>query len=167
MTKNTMAVFSILIFLSLVALAIWGWRKRVAKQTAEFDAPLEALDMFGELLAQAKGFYVATTYRSNSLERIAAYGLGARGVAQFFVFSEGLLIVRNGERPLAIDKSNLLSVGASTATIDRAVEKGGLLSIDWLQGATELSTHLRIVDSAQRAAFEQQLLKIISREVTK
>ena len=161
MEKNVMALITLLVFGAMIALATRAWRKRISQQEASFDAPLEALDFFGELRIQAKGFYVATTFASNHLERIAAYGLGVRGFAQIFVFSEGILIIRKGERPLAIGKHSLLSVSINQVAIDKTVEKGGLISIDWTQGSTHLSTHLRIVDPIEREQVINNL-KIIS-----
>ena len=115
------------LYYSLVfsCLAARAWQKRKQDQTAKFEAPLEALEYFGELIAQSSGFYVATTYAENHLERISAYGLGARGVCQILVFGEGVLIVRNGERPLAIAKNALGDISANQVAIDKAVEANG------------------------------------------
>jgi hypothetical protein len=171
MAKQIMAIISISIFLILAGLALRAWRKRAAEQTAKFSAPLEALEYFGELLVQAKAFYVATTFAANHLERINAYGLGARGIAQVFVFSEGLLVVRNGERPLAIDRADLEGVEFTQVAIDKAVEPAGLLSVSWMHDGQNLATQLRIVDEADRESIAKELAQIISsktkREVVK
>jgi hypothetical protein len=148
--KNIMAIITLVLFAVMIALALGAWRKRTIRQEAAFSAPLEALEYFGELRSQSKVFYVATTFAANHLERIAAYGLGARGFGQILVFSEGVLVVRNGERPLAIDKASILSVSTNQVAIDKSVESGGLISINWVQDATRLSTHVRIVDSSER-----------------
>ena len=132
---------------------------------------LEALEYFGELLVQAKAFYVATTFSANHLDRINAYGLGARGIAQVLVFSEGLLIVRNGERPLAIDRADLEAVEFTQVAIDKAVEPDGLVSISWMHDGQSLATQLRIVDAANRESIAKELAQIIDsktkREVIK
>ena len=162
-----MAIISASLFILLVAVAVRAWRSRVANQQTSFDEPLEALEYFGQLVASAKAFYVATTFAANPLERIGAYGLGARGFAQVFVFSEGLLVVRNGERPLAIDKSAIESVSLSQVAIDKAVESGGLVQIDWLQNGVELSTHLRIVEPQSRQQVTNAISSIIMKEEAK
>ena len=166
MTKNTMALISFVLVVGFAGLAIRSWIRRKAQQSASFSRPLEALEFFGEQLAEATGFYVATTYAQNLLERIAAYGLGGRGVAKVLVFTEGVLIVRNGEVPLAIDKAAIIHVGTNQAVIDRAVEPGGLISIEWQHEQSQLATHLRIVDEKQRRALLNSLISI-TREVTK
>jgi hypothetical protein len=115
------------------------------------------LEYFGELLEQAKAFYVATTRDYNHLDRITAYGLGARGFCQVFIFTEGVLIVRNGERPLAIDSSNITAVELTQVAIDKAVESNGLTSITWLHDGVKLATQLRIVDDVDRGKIVQAL----------
>jgi len=171
MEKEIMAIISLLFFASFFVLALRGWRKRTALQANLFSEPLEALDYFGELLSKAKALYVATTLASNHLERIAAFGLGPRGNAQVLVFTEGVLIVRNGERPLAIDKAAIELVSTTGVTIDKTVEKGGLITIDWHQGPVSLSTHLRVVNSETRreiiSAISSICLSPESKQVSK
>jgi len=160
MTKDLMAVMAVALVLILAALALWGWRARKARQEAIFESPTEALEFFGEELARATGFYVATSFANDHLERINAYGLGIRGVAEILVFTEGVLVVRRGERPLAIDKSQISEVTSSQYVIDRAVEAEGIISIVWTQNTTPLATHLRVVDEASRQSIIDALQKI-------
>ena len=171
MGKQIMAIVSLSLFLILAGLAIRAWKKRAAEQSTEFSAPLEALDYFGELLAQAKGLYVATTRGENHLERINAHGLGARGICQVLIFTEGMLIVRNGERPLAINRASLTTVDFTQVTIDKAVEPDGLVSVSWKQDGVSLATQLRIVEPSDRLATHEALKEIIGsnkkREVNK
>ena len=167
MTKNLMALISAFVFLLLLSMAVRAWRNRVSQQQATFDKPLEALEYFGEVLESSKAVYVATTFAMNHLERIAAYGLGVRGVAQVLVFTEGILIVRNGENPLAIDRASLTNVSLGQTTIDKSVEPGGLLQIDWQQGSVELTTHLRVPDSAARNEILKSIHKITTKEESK
>lgn len=166
MAKSTMALISVVIVVGFAGLAVRSWLRRKSQQSASFSRPLEALEFFGEQLCEANGFYVATTYAQNLLERIAAYGLGARGHAKVFVFTEGILIVRTGEVPLAIDKASIIRVGTNQVVIDRAVEPGGLISIEWQHEQSQLATHLRIVDEKQRRAILNSLMSITG-EATK
>lgn len=171
MAKQIMAIISLSIFMLLTALALRAWRRRASDQAAEFSAPLEALEFFGEVLAQAKAFYVATTRGVHHLERINAYGLGARGFAQVLVFTEGLLIVRTGERPLAIHRTQLTAVEFTQVAIDKAVEPDGLISVSWKQDNVGLATQLRIVEASERTLIFDALMQIIGsnskREVVK
>lgn len=158
--KFGMAIFTAFAFLTIVGLAFWGWKSRVRRQEALVSAPLEALDYFGDLLGSATGFYVATTFTDNSLERFAGYGLGTRGLAQILVFSEGVLIVRTGERPLAISHNSLIGVAQGQVAIDKAVEPGGLVQIDWIQDGVPLTTHLRIKNFEERDLVVGKLSEI-------
>lgn len=167
MTKETMALYAAALFAFLLVLAVLGWRRRKTLQESAFSAPLEALEFFGEQLAIGKCFYVATTLAENHLERIAAYGLGIRGEAQVLVFDQGVLLVRKGERPLAIDRSQLNSIITNQAVIDCVVEADGLLTINWVQDNTQLSTHIRAVDTSIRAALLEAISAISTREVSK
>lgn len=157
-----MAALSLLLFASFSLLAARAWQKRTQEQTAKLEAPLEALDYFGELISKSSGFYVATTYAENHLERISAYGLGARGVCQILVFSEGVLIVRNGERPLAIAKSALDEISSNQVAIDKAVEAKGLMSIAWNQDSISLATHLRIIDLGKRSQIQDAIKSLLT-----
>ena len=161
-----MAALSLLLFASFSLLAARAWQKRTQEQTAKLEAPLEALDYFGELIAKSSGFYVATTYAENHLERISAYGLGARGVCQILVFGEGVLIVRNGERPLAIAKSALDDISANQVAIDKAVEAKGLMSITWNQNSISFATHLRIIDQDKRSQIQDAINSLLTQSET-
>lgn len=157
MEKFVMAAISLVLFSTLVCLAALAWKRRSRHQESMFSPPLEALDYFGELISKSDCFYVATTFSQNHLERISAFGLGARGKAQLFLFSEGVLIVRTGERPLAIDGDAMLSVSQNQVAIDKVVEGNGLITFNWIHEGAELSTHLRVTnqqvkDSVLKAA---------------
>jgi hypothetical protein len=167
MIKTDLAIISVALFATMVSLAWLGWSRRTKGQNAQYSRPLEALEYFGEKLAEAKALYVATTTAENHLDRVSAHGLGHRGKASVFVFSEGLLIVRQGERPLAIAREQLVSVYRNQVAIDKVVESNGLISIDWLQSNQRLSTHLRIVDQSAATEISEQLQKILVKEVAK
>lgn len=165
MIKAEMAVVSATLFVTAISLALIGWRNRTKRQQKLFTEPLEALDYFGEQLCISKAFYVATTLASNHLDRITAYGLGHRGQATVFVFTEGLLIVREGERPLAIAREQLSDVFRTNVAIDKAVERDGLISIEWVQGNADLVTHIRIVDSKSAQEILSKTAKLVLKEV--
>lgn len=167
MTKDLMAIYAGILLAFIGLLMITSWLRRRKKQELLFEPPLEALEFFGELLLQTNAFYVATTFANNSLERINAYGLGFRGKCQVLIFSEGVLILRDGEVPLAIDRADIFNVGSTQAVIDKAVESGGIISVDWNHDESQLSTHLRIVETLEREKFLNTVSKVTLREATK
>ena len=88
--------------------------------------------------------YVATVFVDRPLERVWAYGLGGRGRAILGLSDEDLVIDRIGERSLTIPLASIRGVIRGGATIDRGVEKSGLVQIKWTLGTALLLTSIRI-----------------------
>jgi hypothetical protein len=86
-----------------------------------------------------------------------------RGNATLNAFTDGLQIERDGEISFAINAGDIVKVERASASIDRGVERSGLLSISWMLGETAVTTNLRIdaADDSQQlfdklAKFEKQ-----------
>lgn len=94
-------------------------------------------------------FYVATVFANNPLERVWAHGLGPRGKAIIGRSGTDLVISRLGELSFAIPLDSVEQVGRGGTTIDRGVEKDGLVQIQWRLGATSLLTSLRITSNQE------------------
>jgi hypothetical protein len=153
MSKIITALLLLAIFSGLILLAVNSWRRRRREQALSFNSPAETLDgapTGDESAETAKVQYVATTIAGEPLNRVTAYGLGFRGRAIVWASGAGFLIERNGERSLAIASSQLVSVDFTQAVIGRAVEKDGLVAINWRQDATELTTVLRFNSAGDR-----------------
>jgi hypothetical protein len=151
----------------LMALAIFGllglfaylsWVSKIRKQEAFIEPPqiLESED------AGQGAFYVATTLAGKPLERVVAHGLAHRGRANVLVSSDGISIYRTGEKSFRISTKDLVAVNQSSAVIDRAVEKDGLVSIQWKLGGTAVETHLRFVGSKERSTTLSQLKDMVA-----
>ncbi len=133
---------TILIGLALLALILFGWRRRLRKHPG-----LAALPVVPELSDDATvlgGKYVATTAAEDPFDRIASRGLAFRGNALVGVHPSGVLIERTGETDLWIPREDLLAVDRATWTIDRVVERGGLQRLRWRLGDREVDTYLRM-----------------------
>jgi hypothetical protein len=139
-----------LIAISILILFIWlaarGWRKRVSSQTGVLEMP-DFTDFKDEGSA---GSYVATTFADRPLERVSAHGLGYPGNARVFIDKNGVQISRTGEKCFLISSSSLIGISRTSAVIDKAVEKDGLLSLRWKLGDSELESHLRFASSTAR-----------------
>ena len=75
-----LAVLVILVWLAMLA----GWRRRAARQTRELgltSLPATPAEPGASLTEDTDGVYVSTTAAGRWLERITAYGLGARSAA--------------------------------------------------------------------------------------
>lgn len=98
--------------------------------------------------------YVATVLSNSPLTRIWAYGLGSRGKAQVYTSDAGLSIERKGERDILIPANSLRGITRESATIDKGVEREGLVAIHWTLGNKSVTTHLRVIDNAKEFISE-------------
>lgn len=160
MTDLLVAVALIICFALLVALAFSAWAKRARGQEALFARPADAIESF-EPHSSVEGFYVATTVSGEPLNRISAYGLGARGRATISVSQQGLVIERKGEPSLALSARDIISIDLVSGAIDRVVEPGGLIAITWSADSVQLETSIRIVDEEKRGLLIQNLSPLV------
>lgn len=144
----TIAIVAVLVVVLL--LIVTGWRRRVRRDRdagSGYPAPATA----GAPLAEVRTLYVATTKGDEPLERLALPGLSFRGKAAVTVSQEGVTIAVTGELPVFITAAALTDVGAATVTIDRVVERDGLVRISWItSGGAAADSFLRVVDPADR-----------------
>jgi len=156
--RDIVAILSLILFLALVALAISAIRRRSAKQSSLGSlSPLDSLK--GAKVTTADAKYVSTVFSERPLERIVALGLMHRGNATLSVFTDGLQIERDGETSFAIDARDIVKVERASASIDRGVERAGLLAISWMLAETAVTTNLRIDASDDSQQLFDQLAK--------
>jgi hypothetical protein len=146
----------ILFGIMLLGLMVVGWMRRRRKH-ADL-APIMPTPALPAGATQHGGTYVATTVAGDPYDRIAAGGLGFRGVASAAVYPTGVLVRRTGEVELWIPRVDLIDAGRATWTIDRVVEPGGLTMLRWRLGAREVDTYLRLHDPV---AFDRDLAALI------
>ncbi|MDQ1575497.1 MAG: hypothetical protein QOH55_647 [Microbacteriaceae bacterium] len=151
------------------ALVLWlmtvSWRRRVRRDAAlvlSHDVPTE----LGDELATVDAFYVATTAHRVPLERLAIKGLGFRGRASVRVATAGVVLGIAGESDVFIPAGAIVEVANATWTIDRVVEKDGLVLLAWsLGGASTPSTGdaapETIVDSYLRVIAPEDRTRLI------
>lgn len=141
----------------LVFLIVWrvfmSVRKRKALQQTMLQKPKASIG--GVELGDV--FYASTVFGDSQLNRVWAHGLGGRGKAKIFVDPQGVSLERTGEPSIFIPKQDLLAMGRVSATIDKGVEKNGLLALTWSLGGTELVTNLRVVNPKNRNEIENAI----------
>ncbi|WP_125105848.1 MULTISPECIES: hypothetical protein [Gulosibacter] len=128
-----------------------GWRRRQRTQTA-LGTPDALPEGLGEpRFAVDDAHYVATSTTGNALDRIAVRPLAYRGRATVEVHSDGLAVGIAGEDAFFIPVNKLETVAVAQATIDRAVERDGLIVVRWLLDPDHsVETYLRVVNPEHR-----------------
>ena len=148
----------VVFLLVLLGLMYLGWRARQRRQ-AGLAQPERVPEDIGDIHGVFDGFYVATTVAGEPLNRIAVRGLGYRSRARITVATSGIVLAIRGELDAFIPVSALREVTRATWTIDRVVEKGGLILVGWRLGATDNDTP---VDSYFRLDAASELLEALN-----
>lgn len=105
-------------------------------------------------------FYASTVFANSPLTRVWAHGLGGRGKANLFLSHDGISIERVGEPSILIPNDDLQAMTRESATIDKGVERDGLLALVWELGGQKLITNLRIVDPSRRGIIESEITNL-------
>ncbi len=133
------------VFAAIVGLMVLGWQRRRRRQSG-LDGLAAVPDQLSPAQVVVEGWYVATTYADQPLERIAAQGLGFRARATVAVHPEGIVLDRRGSDQAYIPASDVRSAGRATWAIDRVVERDGLVVIGWMLGSTPVDSYFRLPD---------------------
>ncbi|GAA1444688.1 PH-like domain-containing protein [Leifsonia poae] len=145
----------VVVVLAAAFLLMWlGWRRRARRDAgAGSGYPVGAPAQTTELpLAEVDALYVATTAGGEPLERLALPGLSFRGRATVTVADAGVTIAVTGEAPVFVRSEAIAGVATATVTIDRVVEKDGLIRLSWTtSGGTAADSYFRVADPADRA----------------
>lgn len=155
MDKTIPTIVIAAIFVLVIVLMVLSWRRRTRRDASLAPQPVPA-DARGAEIASADVLYVATTAHDQPLQRLAVTGLGFRGKARLAVFDGGVSLTVRGADEVFIAASDLVQIAQATWTIDRVVEKDGLVLLAWRSGhdnAVERSTvdsYVRIVDPDDR-----------------
>jgi hypothetical protein len=146
--------------LGLLLLMVRGWRARGRRQSALSTTPVPQAEQLGEPRLAVTGLYVSTTTAGAPLDRVVLPGLGFRGRVTVSVFDAGVLLAVIGEPQVFVAAHRIRSVGTSTWTIDRVVEQGGLVRLDWTL-ESDSPTPQAIVESFLRIEDPEQSSRLI------
>ncbi|GAB2971320.1 PH-like domain-containing protein [Frigoribacterium salinisoli] len=130
---------------ALLALMVLAWRGRGRRQ-ADVPAPEPAPADLGPARLEVDGAYVATTRGDDPLDRVVVHGLGFRGRAVVSVHDAGVRLEIAGVPAFVVPAPCLRDVRRATWTIDRVVERDGLVLLAWTLGGTPVDTYLRLPD---------------------
>ena len=153
-------LLAILIVVVLFALAWWGWRGRIRRQSDVPQLPQAPVDLLDRIVTRADGMYVVTTYTAQPLERIAIHGLGVRSNAEAIVAADGVLINRQGAHDVYIPRDQLRSV--SSGMVGKFVERNGLVVFTWQLGDTVVDTGFRARSGEESRELENAASALVS-----
>lgn len=146
---------------AVIALTVWrSTKKKRLLQEQQIPSPLQA-EVEGKFFA----LYASTVLEEAPLVRIWAHGLGMRGPSRIGIGTTGISVNRVGERSFLIPTLSINSIGRTSATIDKAVEKAGLTAIHWSLGNTLVVTHFRFPNPVERNEFEANVLQLIGEQI--
>jgi hypothetical protein len=144
----------------LVLLAmLFAWRRRI-RRDAGLSAPL-GVPEHAEVLSRHEVLYVSTTRHDEPLERLAIAPLAYRARGELAVTDRGAALSLDGTPTVFLAKDRLVGVDRATVTIDRVVERGGLVRIAWQADAdTTVDSYLRSV-TGDPATLISELQRLI------
>ncbi|MFC4225346.1 PH-like domain-containing protein [Lysinibacter cavernae] len=157
-------------FVALLFLVMWfAWRAR-SKRSSYLSEPDRELKS-GDLLCEIKCFYASTTTHGQPLERLVVPSLGFRGNCVVTVTTSGAMIRITGELPVAIRRSKLRGIHTAQVTIDKAVERDGLVAIEWMLAANTgddvaVDSYVRVTDPADRNALIAAVNQVLPHPAT-
>jgi len=142
MSREASAVIVFAILALALALMAFGWWRRRRRQ-ADIGELATVPAEVGEISYSEDLLYVATTRAGSPYDRIAVRGLGFRSRAVVSVAATGIVLDIASSASRFIPAADLDGVGRATWTIDRVVEKDGLVLLGWRLGDTALESYFR------------------------
>lgn len=143
MSQQLAGAIMIAFAVAVIGLMLWGWSRR-RRRDAQVEVPIG--EPVGSAIFTANGFYVATTKHDEPLNRITTSPLAFRSRADISVTEAGFALLLPGEKPVFVPASRISGAGRATWTIDRVVERDGLVLIAWSDGNQILDTYVRLQD---------------------
>jgi hypothetical protein len=157
--RTTAALLVLALLVVLLGLMWLGWRN-LRRRSAGIPAPLGIPAESGAERLRTPGMHVATTHAGRPLDRVVVRGLGFRANADIRVTASGVELRLAGGAECFIPASAVRQVDRASWTIDRAVERGGLVVLGWTLGETPVDTNLRVEDPAALAAALSTLIHV-------
>lgn len=145
------------LLIALVFVIAWRVYRSVQSRKQEQQLQLPAPKQSAGGVELGDVFYASTVFAISPLARVWAYRLGGRGKAKLFVSEHGVSIERVGEPSILIPCTDLLALTRASATIDKGVERDGLMVLVWRLGDQELMTNLRVASAAKRREYEEAI----------
>jgi len=144
MSARDLAVAILVAVALLVLLAmLFAWRRRLNRDSG-LSAPL-GVPEHAEVVSRHEVLYVSTTQHERPLERLAISPLAYRARGELAVTDRGIALCLDGAPTVFLASAKLRGVDRATVTIDRVVERGGLVRVAWsVDNDTTVDSYLRL-----------------------
>ena len=154
MTRDGAVMTMISIAIALLFSLVWAWLRRSRRDSA-LTAPVGEAPPEAAVLASFPVLYVATTKHGEPLERLAIKGLAFRARADLTLTAAGIALDLTGQPRVFLALERLERAEQATVAIDRVVEPGGLVRIDWrTDDGTVVDSFFRPQDASARAVAQ-------------
>jgi hypothetical protein len=147
------------VLLLLLGLMWLGWRN-LKRRSAGIPAPQAIPATDATEVLRTPGMHVATTHSGRPLDRVVVPGLAFRANADVRVTAAGLELRLAGGAECFVPATALRRIDRASWTLDRAVERDGLVVITWTLGDTPVDTNLRVEDPAALVAALSTLTEL-------
>ena len=159
MDRTAAAALVLALLVLLLGLMWLGWRN-LRRRSAGIPTPLGIPAESGVERLRTTGLHVATTHAGRPLDRVAVRGLDFRANADIRVTASGVELRLAGGAEVFVPAPSIRGVDRASWTIDRAVERDGLVVLGWTLGATPLDTNLRVENPTALAAALSTLVEV-------
>ncbi|MEV8268222.1 hypothetical protein [Microbacterium sp. NPDC076911] len=151
MTREGALAITVAVALVIIGVLIWAWMRRT-RRDAGIAAPIGEMPDEATVVASFRTLYVATTRHGDPLERLAIAGLDFRSRADITVTTAGVALDLTGKPRVFFSCEIIRDVAQATVTIDRVVERDGLVRLTWLTAdATPVDSYIRPQDASAHA----------------
>lgn len=122
-----------------------GWKRREYSQGPLLGALPPVPDTLSPaILPEMTGLYVGSTLGKERFERIVAKKLGHQAKAVLSRYAEGIMLKRNGVRPLWIPDESITEIRTERLVAGKLAAQNGILAIRWrLPSGVEIDTGFR------------------------
>lgn len=158
----------VLVLLVLVALVLYGmrrgWTGRArlqSRQLPELPAAPGDLSAQEQLVPEASGLYVGTTFARDWQERLTFGDLGNRAGASAQLRRSGVLLERAGSDPLWIPAGSLRGARVDHKLANKVVPGKGMLVVTWQLGEHRLDTGFRGEDKTRQNEWAEAVRELV------
>ena len=151
--------------LAVIALAVWGMRRgwqNKAKRQADLPVPASAPTAESPTLCDPiSGTFLATTISGDWLNRIVVHSLGVPSKVVATVHQDGLLLEREGEPNIFIERAELSAVRLDRGLAGEVYEAGSVVIVTWTIGEASLDTGIRPAHTSDTITLATALATLI------